>query len=195
MLNHGGHLYPEPADAISAYRTAIEDHATSLAGLSTPPSDPAAGTPGLRTLGTGATQAMPGNTSLQKVWRETRTISGADIDAVADPVGTPYKIARFRIALAASGHSVKLLSAIHSIDTGTSVSWKLQRRAGLAGAWADLAGYGTTATPLTSTTTPVNTDPADITLADLDDLALWVQAISGTPKGWAFNVVLEHTVT
>ena len=82
--------------------------------------------------------------------------------------------------------TVKVVSVIYSINSGTNVTWKLQKNG------SDLSGYGTSGSPLTATATPATTESTQ-TLADKDELAPVVVAISGTPRNMSITVFLEIT--
>ena len=82
--------------------------------------------------------------------------------------------------------TVKVVSVIASINSGTNVTWKLQKNG------SDLTGYGTSGSPLTATSTPATTESTQ-TLADKDELAPVVVAISGTPRNMSITVFLEIT--
>lgn len=82
--------------------------------------------------------------------------------------------------------TVKVVSVIYSINSGTNVTWKLQKNG------SDLTGYGTSGSPLTATATPATTESTQ-TLADKDELAPVVVAISGTPRNMSITVFLEIT--
>jgi hypothetical protein len=47
---------------------------------------------------------------------------------------------------------------------------------------------------LSVTTTVATTNPANVSLADNDKLALIVTAVAGTPKNLSFTLFLEHTI-
>lgn len=83
----------------------------------------------------------------------------------------------------ATGRTVKLVKARHKINGGTNASVKLQKNG------VDITGF----TGITVTTTATTTDPADVTLADNDLIALVVTAVSGSPKNLSFTIVLEHS--
>jgi hypothetical protein len=82
--------------------------------------------------------------------------------------------------------TVKIVSVIASINSGTNVTWKLQKNG------SDLTGYGTSGSPLTATATPATTESTQ-TLADKDELAPVVVAISSTPKNMSITAFLEIT--
>ena len=82
--------------------------------------------------------------------------------------------------------TVKVVSVIASINSGTNVTWKLTKNG------SDLSGYGTSGSPLTATATPATTESTQA-LADKDELAPVVVAISGTPKNMSITVFLEIT--
>lgn len=73
----------------------------------------------------------------------------------------------------------------YKINSGTSVTFKLQVNG------ADATGF----TGLSATTTAATTDPTDVALSDLDLLAPVVTAVSGTPKNLFVAAVLKHVVT
>ena len=84
----------------------------------------------------------------------------------------------------ASGRTVKLAKARHRINSGTSVNVKLQKNG------SDITGF----TNLTVGTATTTTDPADVTLADNDMIALIVNSLGGsTQKNMSFTITLEHT--
>lgn len=82
-----------------------------------------------------------------------------------------------------AGQAVKVVALRHRINSGTSATVLLMRN-------------GSSLSPFTSTvtTTTGTTDPADVTLADGDSLALVVNAVSGTPKNLTCTVYLDYTV-
>jgi hypothetical protein len=146
-------------------------------------SDAAAGVASRRTLGTGATQAAAGNHThavVAKTYRlpHTWAISG-DI-AVAS--GDTNFILPFFVPVPA-GQTVTLKSARYVLNSGTSVTAKLQKNA------VDATGYTSISVTTTATTTS-----ADVTIADNDKLALVVTAVSGTPKNMTFTIYLDYTV-
>ena len=103
---------------------------------------------------------------------------------VAVPSGQTDFIIPFFVSLA-GGQTAKLVKARHQINAGTSVT-------------ADLELNGTPAagfSGISVTTTPTDTDPADVVLADNDELALVVTAVSGTPENMTFTIFLEMGVT
>lgn len=83
-----------------------------------------------------------------------------------------------------AGQTVRIVGARYRINSGTSVTAKLQ----LDG--VDVAGL----TGLSVTTTAATTDPADVDVTDAQMLALVVTAVAGTPKNMTFTVWLEYTV-
>ena len=102
---------------------------------------------------------------------------------IAVPSGDVDYILPFFVSLA-SGQTAKLVKARHRINSGTSVTCKLQKNGG------DITGF----TGISVTTTTTNTDPADVTLADDDMLALVVTGVAGTPKNMSFTVFVEYSV-
>ena len=82
-----------------------------------------------------------------------------------------------------STQTVKLISARHRINTGTSVTAKVQING------VDASGF----TGISVTTTAADTDPADITLNNNDVVSLVVAAVGGSPQNMSFTVFLEYT--
>lgn len=89
----------------------------------------------------------------------------------------------FFISLA-SGQSAKITSARHKINGGTSATVKVQKNG------VDVTGF----TGISVTTTSTTTNPADVTLAENDRLALVVTAVNGAPTNLSFTLFIEHTV-
>ena len=81
-----------------------------------------------------------------------------------------------------AGTYVKLVRARYRINSGTSATVKLQKNG------VDITGF----TGISVTTTAATTNPADVSLADDDLIALVVTAVSGNPKNLTFTLVLEH---
>jgi len=86
--------------------------------------------------------------------------------------------------VAQSGQTVKLIAVRHRINSGTSVTMKIQKNG------SDLTGF----TGISVTTTTTLTNPSDQTLADGDMLQPIATAVSGTPKNMTFELILEYTV-
>jgi len=82
--------------------------------------------------------------------------------------------------------TVKIVSVIASINSGTNVTWKLTKNG------SDLTGYGTSGSPLTATATPATTESTQ-TLADKDELAPVIVAVSSSPKNMSITAFLEIT--
>ena len=82
--------------------------------------------------------------------------------------------------------TVKIVAVIASIRSGTNATWKLQKNG------SDLSGYGTSGSPLTCTTTPATTENTE-TLADKDELAPVIVAVSSSPKNMSITAFLEIT--
>ena len=104
------------------------------------------------------------------------------ISKIKIPNGDKDFIIPFFVSLA-SGQTVKLVKARHKINVGTSVTCKLQKNG------VDITGF----TGILITTTAADTDPADVTLADNDKLALVVTGTSGNPQNMSFTIFLEYT--
>ncbi len=98
------------------------------------------------------------------------------------PVGQTDFVVPFFISLGA-GQTAELVKARHQINAGTSVTCKLQKNA------VDITGF----TGISVTTTPADTDPTDVALANNDEIALVVTAVAGTPQNMTFTIFIEHT--
>lgn len=98
------------------------------------------------------------------------------------PVGQTDFLVPFFVSLGA-GQTAELVKARHQINAGTSVTCKLQKNA------VDITGF----TGISVTTTPADTDPTDVALADNDEIALVVTAVAGTPQNMTFTIFIEHT--
>ena len=84
-----------------------------------------------------------------------------------------------------TNQTVKLAACRYKINSGTSATCKIQVNG------ADATGF----TGISVTTTSATTNPADVTLAADDRVALVVTAVSGSPVNLSFTIYLEHTVT
>jgi hypothetical protein len=111
-------------------------------------------------------------------WTHTFAVQG-DIKV---PSGDTDFLPPFFVSLAAA-QTLKLVKARYVINSGTSVTCKLQANG------SDITGF----TGISVTTTPGETDPTDVNVADNDRLALVVTAVSGTPKNLSFSLVFEAT--
>jgi len=83
--------------------------------------------------------------------------------------------------------TAKIVSASYQIASGTNVTWKLQKNG------SDLDGYGTSASPLTATTTAALTESVQ-TLTDQDILTPVPVGVSGSPTNFNLTVHLEYTI-
>lgn len=149
----------------------------------------AAGDYAVRKLGTGASDALPGNTTLARTHRHIHpfTIQGPNAWAAAngDEVG------RFEVRMGTS-EAARLLFGSHFLaaKTGVDSVFKFQRYH--SGAWGDLTivGGGTNFSP--SATTPNQTDLDDVDLSIGD----WIRLICvtvGTGKGGGIGVAIDYT--
>ncbi len=88
-----------------------------------------------------------------------------------------------------SGYSIvgKIVSASFQIGSGTNLTWKLQKNG------SDLSGYGTSASPLTATTTAALVQSTQV-LADQDILTPVPVGVSGSPTNFNLTVHLEYTI-
>ena len=84
-----------------------------------------------------------------------------------------------------STQTVKLISARHRINSGTSATSKVQVNG------SDATGF----TGMSVTTSSTDTDPADITLSNNDVVSLVVTAVSGSPQNMSVTVFFEYTWT
>lgn len=98
------------------------------------------------------------------------------------PVGQVDFVVPFFVSLGA-GQTADLVKARHQINVGTSVTCKLQKNG------VDVTGF----TGISVTTTPADTNPTDVALADNDELALVVTAVAGIPQNLTFTIFIEHT--
>lgn len=101
--------------------------------------------------------------------------------AIAVPVGDLDFIVPLYVPVFA-GRTVKLAKCRYKINSGTSVTAKLQING------VDATGF----TGISVTTTTAETDPTNIALADGDRINLVVTAVSGSPQNMSFTIVLEH---
>lgn len=104
--------------------------------------------------------------------------------AIAVPVGDTDFINPMFAGVGVN-ETVVLDKVRYVINSGTSVTFKLQKNG------VDATGF----TALSCTTIAATTDPADVSVADLDKLAPVVTAVSGTPKNMTISIYLKHTVT
>jgi hypothetical protein len=98
------------------------------------------------------------------------------------PSGDDAFVLPFNVSLA-TGQTAAVVKCRYSINSGTSVTCKLQKNG------VDLTGF----TGITVTTTPASTDPADQAVVDDDELALVVTAVAGLPKNLSFTIFIENT--
>lgn len=108
----------------------------------------------------------------------TFVVSGAVMAAV----GQVDYINPFFVKVPAS-QTVKLISARHRINSGTSATVKVQING------SDAAGF----TGMVVGTTAGDTDPADITLSNNDLVSLVVTAVSGSPLNMSVTLFFEYT--
>lgn len=105
---------------------------------------------------------------------------------VAGPVNTPNGqidyLTPFFVKVP-STQTVKLISARHRINSGTSATVKVQING------SDAAGF----TGMVVGTTAGDTDPADITLSNNDIVSLVVTATSGSPQNMSVSLFFEYT--
>lgn len=85
------------------------------------------------------------------------------------------------------------LHGVLAVAPGASSAPTFKLRRYTAGAWADVAGFGTTVAPLTASTVtaPGYTTPGDVTLADGDVLGLWVVAAGTGATGLRVTALID----
>ncbi len=132
----------------------------------------------IRMSGETGPQGAPGSGGSTIRVGKTYAIAGE----IKVPVGQTDFIIPFFVSLA-GGQTADLVKARHQIQSGTSVTCKLQKNA------VDITGF----TGISVTTTPADTDPTDVALAENDELALVVTAVAGTPQNLTFTIFIEHT--
>lgn len=118
-------------------------------------------------------------TSVSKTFRVSHTF------AIQGTV-TVITLPSFFVAKAASQTS-NIVKARYKITGGTNVTFKIQKNG------ADWTGYGTSASPLTATTTAATTSQTNA-LADDDEISLVLVAVSGSPANLTVTLSFEHTV-
>ncbi len=121
-----------------------------------------------------------GPAGADKIYRVGKTYAiGGEIKV---PVGQTDLIVPFFVSLAA-GQTAKLVKVRYQLQSGTSATVDVE-----------LNGVGATGfTGISVTTTPAETDPADVVLSNNDELAIVVTAVVGTPQNMTFTLFLEHT--
>ena len=134
---------------------------------------------------TGPTGPNPG-LALIREW----AIQGAPVATSTDE--NPYPA--FGPIPIPAGHSVTLHAASgFAIGASSPPTFKIRRYT--AGAWADIAGFGTTGNPFTCATTGDGsfTAPGDIALADGDALGLWVVGAGAGVVSCRFTLWVNQT--
>ncbi len=128
---------------------------------------------------TGAT-GPAGPAGADKTYRISKTYAiGGEIKV---PVGQTDFLAPFFVSVAA-GQTIKLVKVRAQIQSGTSATVDVE-----------INGTGATGfTGISVTTTPTNTDPADVALSDDDEVAIVVTGVSGTPQTMTVTLFLEIT--
>lgn len=133
---------------------------------------------------TSATTATWQTLNLSKTFRYGQTW------AIAGPINVPSGnvdfINPFYVSLAA-GQTASLVSARYRINGGTSVTFSVRRNGFTAG--QNVTGF----TGLSATTTATTTDPANVALANNDQLAIVVTTVSGTPQNLSVTLFIEYT--
>jgi hypothetical protein len=111
-----------------------------------------------------------------------KTVRAAHTWAISGAVAVGASLSMF-VSLAA-GQTANIASAKYKIGAGTSVTVSVRKNG------VDVTGF----TGLSVTTTAASTDPANVALAEGDDLSLNITAVSGVPTGLSFTLFLEHTI-
>lgn len=121
-----------------------------------------------------------GPAGADKIYRVGKTYAiGGEIKV---PVGQTDILVPFFVSLA-SGQTAKLVKVRYQLQAGTSATVDVE-----------INGSGATGfTGISVTTTPAETDPADVVLSDNDEIAIVVTGVSGTPQNMTFTLFLEHT--
>jgi hypothetical protein len=121
-----------------------------------------------------------GPAGADKIYRVGKTYAiGGEIKV---PVGQTDLIVPFFVSLAA-GQTAKLVKVRYQLQSGTSATVDVE-----------INGSGATGfTGISVTTTPAETDPADVVLSNNDELSIVVTGVSGTPQNMTFTLFLEHT--
>ena len=132
----------------------------------------------IRLTGEKGTQGATGSGGATLRVGHTYAISGE----IKVPVGQTDFLVPFFVSLA-GGQTAKLVKARHKLNTGTSVTCKLQKND------VDITGF----TAISVTTTAADTDPTDVTLADNDKISIIVTAVAGTPQNMSFTLFIEVT--
>lgn len=156
------------ARAPTAGSVALAQTAASLQG-------PAANAFGLRKLGAGELEAMPGNAKKAQRVGQTFAIQG-EVTAIVVP--------GFFVSLA-TGQTATLVKCRAKIAEGTKVKFKIQKNG------SDITGFGTTAAPLEATSTAATTAPTAVALAEDDVLTLVIVSVEGAPKNLTVSAFLE----
>jgi peptidoglycan/xylan/chitin deacetylase (PgdA/CDA1 family) len=115
-------------------------------------------------------------------FRETKVFTIPD--EIKVPAGDIDFIPPFYVSLGAT-QTARAIKVIHSIHSGTSATFKLQKNG------SDLTGF----TGIEAKTETQTKDPADQEIGDGDRLAMVVTAVSGAPKNLSVAVVIEYTVS
>ncbi len=119
-------------------------------------------------------------------WLGTRQPATRDVHTfalmgtIAVPSGDTDFIPPFYIE-PPQGCTPYLISLKHKINSGTSVTYKLQING------SDATGF----TALSATTTEAVVNPTDVVLASGDRVAVVVTAVSGAPKNLTISLVIE----
>lgn len=132
----------------------------------------------MRLTGKTGAQGAPGSGGSTIRVGKTYAIAGE----IKVPAGQTDFIVPFFVSLGA-GQTADLVKVRHQINAGTSVTCKLQKNA------VDITGF----TGISVTTTPADTNPTDVALANNDEIALVVTAVAGTPQNMTFTIFIEHT--
>lgn len=130
------------------------------------------------------TNARTPTTHSHTFWETKGFTVGGAVAVASGSSDVAYYIPPVRVRLRA-GQTAKLARVEYKIGSGTSATFKLQING------ADATGF----TGLAAGTSWGTTDPADIVLADGDEIAVVVTAVSSSPTNLSVGVVLEHTVT
>lgn len=161
------------AEAVTAAKIKVE--AVTEAKLAAALLGPAAGSFGLRKLGTGAAEARPGNSKIITNTAHAWVVPGeATVLTLPGPIVIP-----------AAGETVTAVRLDYKIREGTNIRFKLQKGG------VDLTGF----TGLEATKVVAHVAPAGVAIASGEELTLVIESVSATPKGFSATLQLEHSAS
>lgn len=126
-----------------------------------------------------ATQA-----ELDALTRKFRTVHAF---AIKGTLSSPDSTPSFFVSKA-TGESISIVKARYKVASGGDLTFKVQKNG------SDLTGYGTTASPLTASTTAATTSSTQ-SLAEDDELDLVIVGVASSSTDLTVTLVLEHTAS